>query len=142
MRAASEGLTLTAANHVLFINEWWNPSTNQQARDRVIRLGQERGVRVYRFMCRDTIEETLDGILHRKEALFGQVVEKLAEPETAEGEVRDLLEAVRPGARPLAREADRHVFVSLRNLGISPQLILDLRPGPTSRRTQGGSGAH
>lgn len=94
MRAASEGLTLTAANHVLFINEWWNPSTNQQARDRVVRLGQERGVRIYRFMCRDTIEETLDGILHRKEALFEQVVEKLVEPESAEGEVKDLLEEV------------------------------------------------
>jgi hypothetical protein len=52
-------------------------------------------------MCRDTIEETLDGILHRKEALFRQVVEKLAEPETAEGEVRDLLEEA------VARELDR-----------------------------------
>ena len=79
-RATSEGLTLTNANHVLFVNEWWNPSANEQARDRVVRIGQERGVRVYRFMCRDTVEETLDEMLVRKSELFHDVVERLAEP--------------------------------------------------------------
>ena len=40
-RVGGEGLTLTEANHAVFINEWWGPSTNAQARDRVVRLGQE-----------------------------------------------------------------------------------------------------
>ena len=41
-RIASEGLTLTEANHVIFLNRWWTPSTNSQARDRVVRIGQEK----------------------------------------------------------------------------------------------------
>ena len=56
-RVGGEGLTLTEANHVIFINEWWNPSANAQARDRVVRLGQERVVQVHRFRCQGTIEE-------------------------------------------------------------------------------------
>ena len=56
-------MTLTEANHVVFINEWWNPSANAQARDRVVRLGQERVIHVHRFRCKGTIEEVLDQIL-------------------------------------------------------------------------------
>ena len=40
MRIASEGLTLVEANHVILVNRWWNPSLNQQALDRVVRIGQ------------------------------------------------------------------------------------------------------
>jgi len=43
MRATAEGLTLTAANHVVFLNEWWNPAVNAQARDRVNRIGANKG---------------------------------------------------------------------------------------------------
>lgn len=77
-RTAGEGLTLTAASHVLFINEWWNPSVNQQARDRVVRIGQNQVVRVYRFRCKDTIEERLDEILATKRDEFEELVERLA----------------------------------------------------------------
>ncbi len=73
-RVAGEGLTLTAANHVIFFNEWWNPSADMQARDRVVRLGQQRGVRVYRFRCRKTIEESLQRILETKKDLFEQLI--------------------------------------------------------------------
>jgi SNF2 family DNA or RNA helicase len=79
-RVGGEGLTLTAANHVLFLNEWWNPSGNAQARDRVIRIGQQRGVSVYRFRCRGTIEEVLERILQEKSESFFQIVDRLADP--------------------------------------------------------------
>ena len=52
LRVAGEGLTLTEANHVIFVNEWWNPSSNAQARDRVVRIGQKKGVRIYKFKCK------------------------------------------------------------------------------------------
>ncbi len=95
MRATSEGLTLTAANHVLFVNEWWNPSANSQARDRVVRIGQARSVWIYRFMCRDTVEETLDRILERKSELFDQIVENLAQPGPSEdSRTRELLDEI------------------------------------------------
>lgn len=80
-RLAGEGLTLTEANHVVFFNEWWNPSANKQARDRVVRIGQRRGVYVYKFVCRGTIEETLQEILRRKSETFSSVIEKLSDPQ-------------------------------------------------------------
>ena len=77
-RVGGEGLTLTEANHVIFVNEWWNPSANAQARDRVVRLGQQRIVHVHRFRCRDTVEELLDAILESKEQTFARVIDALA----------------------------------------------------------------
>ena len=77
-RVGSEGLTLTEANHVIFINEWWNPSANAQARDRVVRLGQQRIVQVRRFRCKETVEEALDQILDKKSETFANIVDALA----------------------------------------------------------------
>lgn len=77
LRAAGEGLTLTVANHVILFNQWWNPSSNNQAIDRVIRIGQTRPVSVYRYTCRDTIEEALDKLLRSKEELFRKVIGEL-----------------------------------------------------------------
>ena len=74
-----EGFTFTEANHVFLFNQWWNPSANDQARDRVVRIGQRRKVRVYRFCCRGTIEEALERILAAKQKLFEDVVERLAQ---------------------------------------------------------------
>ncbi len=77
-RVGGEGLTLVEANHAFHFDQWWNPSTNRQATDRVIRIGQERPVRVYRFCCRNTLEERLEDILRRKTDLFDSAVERLA----------------------------------------------------------------
>ena len=82
-RIGGEGLTLVEANHVFLINQWWNPSASDQARDRVVRIGQRRKVRVYRFCCRGTIEEALERILKSKRELFGDAVERLAQGENA-----------------------------------------------------------
>ncbi len=79
-RVGGEGLTLTEANHVIFLNEWWNPSSNAQARDRVVRIGQRRGVRVYHFRCKGTIEEVLDQILEAKSETFTLILDRLADP--------------------------------------------------------------
>ena len=82
-RVGGEGLTLVEANHVFLFNQWWNPSANDQARDRVVRIGQRRKVRIYRFCCRGTIEEALERILETKRELFNDVVEHLAHSEDA-----------------------------------------------------------
>ena len=82
-RIGGEGLTLVEANHVFLFNQWWNPSANDQARDRVVRIGQRRNVRVYRFCCRGTIEEALERILKSKRALFDDAVERLAQSESS-----------------------------------------------------------
>lgn len=77
MRATAEGLTLTAANHVIFLNEWWNPAVNAQARDRVNRIGQTKDVFVYRLRTSGTVETQLANILHSKSQLFDEIVNRL-----------------------------------------------------------------
>lgn len=76
-RVASEGLTLTEANRVIFINRWWNPSTNAQAVDRVVRIGQRKPVQVHYLTCINTVEDRLQPMLDRKELTFEQLVETL-----------------------------------------------------------------
>ena len=88
-RVGGEGLNLVEANHAFHFDQWWNPSTNQQATDRIVRIGQRNPVRIYRFCCRDTIEERLETILRDKSELFDTAVEGLAvEPEWAMERVR------------------------------------------------------
>ena len=77
MRATAEGLTLTAANHVIFLNEWWNPAVNSQARDRVNRIGQERDVFVHKLRTSGTVESQLNEVLNKKSAIFDEIVNRL-----------------------------------------------------------------
>lgn len=76
-KIASEGLNLTEANHVVFLNKWWNPSSNAQARDRVVRIGQRRVVTVVSFVCKHTVEERLERILSDKSKTYDQVISAL-----------------------------------------------------------------
>ena len=79
-RVGGEGLNLVEANHVVFVNRWWNPSANNQAKDRVSRMGQTRTVTVHSFTCRDTVEELLDEIIAEKGRLADIIIESLADP--------------------------------------------------------------
>ena len=96
LRVSGEGLTLTAANHVIFVNEWWNPSANAQARDRVVRIGQQRGVRLYKFRCKNTIEDNLEEILHRKSQEMVALIDGLADPNNAPSGIDSLLSRLVP----------------------------------------------
>ncbi|KCV69987.1 adenosinetriphosphatase [Fonticula alba] len=58
-RAGNSGINLTAADTVIFYESDWNPTVDQQAMDRVHRLGQTKQVTVYRLITRDTIEERI-----------------------------------------------------------------------------------
>ncbi|MEC7929714.1 MAG: DEAD/DEAH box helicase [Pseudomonadota bacterium] len=78
-KIAGEGLNLTEANNVIFINEWWNPSSNRQAEDRVLRIGQSKEVNIYRIRCKNTVEERLDEIIEGKVKLTNKVVESLVD---------------------------------------------------------------
>ena len=94
-RVASEGLTLTEANHVVFFNKWWNPSANQQAQDRVNRIGQTRHLYIYNFVTVGTIEERLERLLSAKGQTYADIIGRLANlqvPQTeAEQEVVEAL---------------------------------------------------
>ena len=77
LRVGGEGLTLTEANHVIFLNRWWNPSTNSQAVDRVVRIGQHQPVTVHYLTCINTVEDRLQPLLDRKEMTFAQLIDAL-----------------------------------------------------------------
>lgn len=84
MRVGAEGLTLTEANNVVFVNRWWNPSTNSQAVDRVVRIGQRKPVTVHYLTCLDTVEDRLQPMLTRKKMTFDQLIDALRhQPELA-----------------------------------------------------------
>ena len=57
LKAGGTGLNLTAADYVILLDPWWNPAVENQAADRVHRIGQRNPVTVYRLIAADTVEE-------------------------------------------------------------------------------------
>ncbi|GAB1688836.1 SNF2-related protein [Krasilnikovia sp. M28-CT-15] len=74
LKAAGTGLNLTAANHVIHVDRWWNPAVEDQATDRAFRIGQSRNVQVRKFICTGTLEEKIDAMIERKKTLAAAVV--------------------------------------------------------------------
>lgn len=74
LQAAGLGIDLTAASVVIHYDRWWNAARENQATDRVHRIGQTRGVLVYKIMTTGTIEERIDQIISSKAQLFEEVV--------------------------------------------------------------------
>ena len=74
IKAGGTGLNLTAANHVLHFDRWWNPAVEDQATDRAYRIGQHRNVLVHKLVCAGTLEERIDAMIERKKALADLVV--------------------------------------------------------------------
>lgn len=74
LRAGGVGLNLTRANHVIHFDRWWNPAVENQATDRVFRIGQQKNVEVHKLICQGTLEERIDELIERKKALSEQVV--------------------------------------------------------------------
>jgi SNF2 family DNA or RNA helicase len=74
LRAGGRGLNLPAANHVFHFDRWWNPAVEQQATDRVHRLGQRKAVFVHSLICLGTLEERIDQLLESKRELVDKVM--------------------------------------------------------------------
>jgi SNF2 family DNA or RNA helicase len=74
LKAGGVGLNLTRANHVFHFDRWWNPAVENQATDRVFRIGQTRNVQVHKFVSTGTLEERIHELIESKKALSEQVV--------------------------------------------------------------------
>ncbi|MFG1955488.1 SNF2-related protein [Micromonospora sp. NPDC048830] len=74
LKAGGTGLTLTAANHVVHVDRWWNPAVEDQATDRAFRIGQRRRVQVRKFVCAGTVEEKVAAMIAEKRSLAASVV--------------------------------------------------------------------
>ena len=74
LKVGGTGLNLTAANHVIHFDRWWNPAVENQATDRAFRIGQKRNVMVHKLVCKGTIEERIDDIINSKKELASAVI--------------------------------------------------------------------
>jgi len=74
LKAAGTGLNLTAANHVIHYDLWWNPAVEAQATDRAYRIGQKSNVMVHRFITKGTFEERINEMIQNKKALANMTV--------------------------------------------------------------------
>ena len=72
--AGGTGLDLTAANHVVHFDRWWNPAVESQATDRAYRIGQHRDVQVRTLVCAGTVEDRVDRLIEAKRDLADRVV--------------------------------------------------------------------
>jgi len=74
LKAGGVGLNLTEANHVIHFDRWWNPAVENQATDRVFRIGQKKNVIVHKFLTKGTVEERIDMMLEEKSRLSQDVI--------------------------------------------------------------------
>ncbi|MGC8501221.1 MAG: DEAD/DEAH box helicase [Leptospirillia bacterium] len=95
LKAGGTGLNLTAASHVVHFDRWWNPAVENQATDRAWRIGQHRNVLVHKFICRGTVEESIDELIRSKTELVRDVLEGGAEINLTELSNDQLLDLVR-----------------------------------------------
>jgi SNF2 family DNA or RNA helicase len=75
LKAGGVGLTLTAADTVIHYDPWWNPAVEDQATDRAHRIGQDKAVFVHRLITVGTIEEKMEVLKARKQALVAGILE-------------------------------------------------------------------
>jgi len=94
LKAGGAGLNLTAASHVVHFDRWWNPAVEEQATDRAYRIGQHRNVLVHKFVCRGTVEDTIDQLIESKRALSRELLEGGQELDLAALSDADLLKLV------------------------------------------------
>jgi SNF2 family DNA or RNA helicase len=99
LKAGGVGLNLMRANHVFHFDRWWNPAVEDQATDRVFRIGQTKNVQVHKFLCAGTLEEKIDEMIERKKSVAGQVVG------TGEGWLTELSNAELKNLFALRKEA-------------------------------------
>lgn len=110
-KAGGVGLTLTAANHVIHLSRWWNPAVEDQATDRVFRIGQEKDVFVYLPMAvhpdpaikTSSFDLQLHALIERKRALSQDL---FCPSDASDGDLKDLFAQVALEAKPEAHSSE------------------------------------
>jgi superfamily II DNA or RNA helicase len=76
LRASGLGIDLTGGSVVIHYDRWWNSAREEQATDRVHRIGQRRGVQVFKMITEGTLEEKIDSIIAKKRQLMETIVKE------------------------------------------------------------------
>lgn len=90
LRASGTGINLTCANHVYLLEPWWNPAVEEQAMDRVHRIGQKEDVKIVRMIAKNSIEERVLELQEKKKTLAKDAFGKRGQKEKKEVNVDDL----------------------------------------------------
>jgi SWI/SNF-related matrix-associated actin-dependent regulator of chromatin subfamily A-like protein 1 len=83
IEVAGQGITMTRASNVAFLELDWTPAKHDQAEDRCHRIGQASAVNVSYLLAADTIDETIAALLERKRGVIGAVTDGRAQEDTA-----------------------------------------------------------
>lgn len=75
LKAGGTGLNLTAADYVIHLDPWWNPAVEDQASDRVYRIGQKRPVTIYKLISETTVEQKILELHKTKKNLADALLE-------------------------------------------------------------------
>jgi SNF2 family DNA or RNA helicase len=84
LNAGAEGLTLTSANNLIFVDEWWNESKMEQCADRIHRIGQEKQVCIYNLKMKNSIEEKIEQLVRQKGKMVNMILSKKLKEEDAD----------------------------------------------------------
>ncbi|GHS99631.1 hypothetical protein AGMMS50276_23630 [Synergistales bacterium] len=98
LKAGGVGLNLTAANHVIHFDRWWNPAVENQATDRAFRIGQKKNVLVHKFITVGTIEEKIDAMIEEKQKMASDIIMSSGENWITEMDNDDLMKLFKLGA--------------------------------------------
>jgi len=90
LKAGGVGIDLVAASIVIHYDMWWNAAREDQATDRVHRIGQRRGVHVFKLITEGTLEEKIAAMVQKKRHLMDQVI-KESDPTVLKGFSREEL---------------------------------------------------
>ena len=95
IKAGGVGLNLTAANHVIHFDRWWNPAVENQATDRAFRIGQRKNVLVHKFITKGTVEEKIDKMIEEKTKISNEIIPNINESWITEMDNRQLIDLFR-----------------------------------------------
>lgn len=101
LQASGLGVELTAASVVIHYDRWWNAARENQATDRVHRIGQTKGVQVFKLVTKGTFEEKIDAMISRKGKLMEDIVgidDHRLLKHFQRDEIIELLQSVTPSA--------------------------------------------
>ncbi len=101
LKTAGVGLNLTEAQNVIHFDRWWNPAVENQATDRVYRIGQKNNVIIYKFVTSNTVEELINEMLKKKQDLADKYINDLNNNVLLKLSTKELIKAISYGGEEI-----------------------------------------
>lgn len=101
LKTAGVGLNLTEAQNVIHFDRWWNPAVENQATDRVYRIGQKNNVTIYKFVTSNTIEELINDMLKKKQDLADEYINDLNDNVLSKLSTKEILKTISYGGEEI-----------------------------------------